>query len=65
MPIYNYKCQKCDYESEELALNKDDLPKTKKCPKCGEGRMEKQASRVSSSGGSCSSCQSNCSTCGF
>jgi putative FmdB family regulatory protein len=44
MPIYEYRCKKCD-DQIEVFQKLSDKPPTK-CAKCG-GRMEKQFSRSS------------------
>ena len=39
MPTYEYVCEKCEVEFEELLLNKDDISKyfnEHPCPSCGE-----------------------------
>jgi len=42
MPLYEYRCAKCDYRFEVLFLRQADLPK--KCPKCGASKPVKQFS---------------------
>lgn len=50
MPIYEYKCEKCE-NSFEIFINLNEKPK---CPKCGFEDVKKKISRVSSYGrGSC------------
>ena len=44
MPIYEFRCQKCNNQIEVFQKLSD--PPPKKCKKCG-GRMEKQFSRTS------------------
>jgi putative FmdB family regulatory protein len=44
MPIYEYRCQKCNDQIEVFQKLSDKAPT--KCKKCG-GRMEKQFSRTS------------------
>lgn len=39
MPIYQFKCEACDHECEELM--KMGASK-KKCPECGEPKLKKQ-----------------------
>jgi putative FmdB family regulatory protein len=39
MPIYEYKCKKCDHEFE-TKQNRNDSPK-KKCPSCGKFKLYK------------------------
>ncbi len=70
MPIYEFRCRKCEDEFEELVFGSDgDVA----CPKCGATAVERKMSsfafksgeKFSSSGGSgCSSCHSSsCSSC--
>ena len=74
MPIYEYACNTCNEEFEELVFG-DDVPP---CPHCGSGKTRKLMSRpcyhmaggdgyVSSSsggGGACAGCSGgNCATC--
>jgi len=63
MPIYEYKCQKCDTKFELLQR----LGATNKgvnCPKCGASNPIKQFSVFTSSGPSSSECESGvCPTC--
>ena len=44
MPIYEFRCKKCNAEIEVLQKLSDKPPT--RCKKCG-GRLEKQASRTS------------------
>jgi len=77
MPIYEYHCNACGREFEELVMGKDAAVQ---CPACGSAKTEKLMSRCrarvgggggeggysapSSSGGGCSGCSGgNCSTC--
>ena len=71
MPIYEYRCKKCETEFECLVLGSDD---DVSCPDCQAGRVErlmsacsfKSSGNYSSSAGSsgCSTCSGgNCSTC--
>ncbi len=41
MPIFEFKCQKCDEYFELLVMNKDDEDKELKCPKCGAQSFER------------------------
>ena len=72
MPIYEYRCDECSAEFEELVFGSD--PKVK-CPRCGSGKTSKKMSAFGMSGvdkpfaggSSCSSssCSSKkCSSCG-
>lgn len=51
MPIFEYKCAKCDNEFEELVFSQDELPP---CPKCQSKNVEKlmSAAAVKTDGGS-------------
>jgi len=71
MPIYEYKCAKCDEEFETLVFRSDE---NVACPHCKGGNVRRLMSACSyksgesyvpSSGSSgCSTCSSsNCSTC--
>ena len=74
MPIYEYQCDACSKEFEELVYGDEDPP----CPQCGADKTRKLMSRPcyhmaggdgyapSSSGGSaCAGCSGgNCATCG-
>jgi putative FmdB family regulatory protein len=71
MPIYEYRCRKCNHEFECLVLRSDDPIS---CPECEADKVErmmsacsfKSSGTYSSSAGSsaCTSCVSkNCSTC--
>lgn len=71
MPIYEYRCQRCDHEFEKLVLNSSTAIS---CPKCQSEKVSRMMSAFAfSSGGkfkstassSCSGCSStSCSTCG-
>lgn len=41
MPIYEFKCQKCEEFFELLVLNKDNQDEEIKCPKCGAQSFER------------------------
>lgn len=41
-PIYEYKCEACEYEFEELQSS---TKKLKKCPKCQALKLERLISR--------------------
>ena len=71
MPIYEYQCNTCKKEFEELVF-KDEVPP---CPHCDSNKTSKLMSRpcyhmagggyAPSSGGSCAGCAGgNCATCG-
>ncbi len=70
MPIYEFVCQGCSHEFEELILGQ---ARGIKCPKCHKARVKRQmsvfgfksAGSLAGSGGGCSSCStpSKCSVC--
>ncbi|MBI4650032.1 zinc ribbon domain-containing protein [Candidatus Desantisbacteria bacterium] len=72
MPVYEYKCKKCNLKFEELQSIGADAPP---CPKCKAGEVVKcisvfgfssggEKDYSSSGGSSCSSCSGgNCSSC--
>ena len=46
MPVYEYRCLKCQAEFERIRpLNERAAEKTK-CPECGSSRVERRWSRV-------------------
>lgn len=71
MPIYEFQCEKCEHEFEELVLRRDEAVQ---CPNCESDRLKKlfsgfavtgSARRVNdSSCGSCQATPSKCSSCG-
>ena len=72
MPIYEYRCAKCDCECEELVRS---ASVKIVCPECGSKKVGKLMSLFAhkssdggfhgTSGGGCSGCSSsNCSSCG-
>ncbi len=69
MPIYEYKCPKCNSQFEYLAKNTDDEAKT--CPECGAKHPVKQLSTFSAAasgpsiGSSCSTGDCSTGTCPF
>lgn len=60
MPIYEYKCQKCNHKFEKLLFDKQRIH----CPKCGSINVKKLISNFNASKtpghscdmGSCPSC---------
>ncbi len=70
MPIFEFICNKCGHDFEELVMSKSEKIQ---CPECKSKKVKKQMSTVSfkssgnyssSAGPSCSGCtSSNCSTC--
>ena len=75
MPIYEYGCQKCGHEFEELVF----ADATPHCPECGSNDVQKLMSQcchcgkggddysapVSTGGGGCAGCAGgNCASCG-
>lgn len=65
MPIYEYKCQKCDREFEKLIFGNQNV----NCPECGSDEVKKKFSLFGMSGidnptSGCSSCSSSsCKSC--
>ncbi|TET54603.1 MAG: zinc ribbon domain-containing protein [Actinobacteria bacterium] len=68
MPVFEYKCSKCNHFFEELIMG----DKKVKCPKCSSEKIKKKFSTFSkrgdgdfeSSSSACSSCSSsNCGSC--
>ncbi len=49
MPIYEYVCEKCGHEFEELVFQEDEKPS---CPKCGEAGCKRIISVSRGSAGS-------------
>ena len=49
MPIYEYQCRKCGHSYEELRSMKD-ADETRKCPKCGASKVERQFSTFAAGG---------------
>ena len=45
MPIYEYQCSKCGFQTEVLQKISDDP--LKKCPECGKSAMQKMVSAPS------------------
>ena len=68
MPIYEYRCKKCEKEFEELIREKKEG--TIKCPKCGSSETQKLLSGFGvsgvSGGNTCSTTcgGGTCGTCG-
>ena len=70
MPIYEFACQKCRKEFEELLFNTSE---TVRCPKCRSTRVKRllSATAIKSSGKfkstakakGCSGCSGSCSGC--
>ncbi len=73
MPMYEYRCNKCDKKFEDLVLSRDARVE---CPKCAATDVDRLMSacnfkstgsskKAPSSGKSCAGCSSkNCGTCG-
>ncbi len=66
MPIFDFRCDKCGHEFEELVRGSDKPV----CPECGSPKLTKQPSAVarrgkgSGSGSGCSGCAGgSCSSC--
>jgi putative FmdB family regulatory protein len=53
VPIFEYRCEKCGTEFEELvATSERDKPQT--CPACGARKTKRLMSAFSAGGGTCS-----------
>lgn len=48
MPIFEYRCGKCEKDFEKLVLSSQTKPPV--CPECGSKKVTQQLSRFSSSG---------------
>ena len=67
MPIFEFRCKKCNHKFEELVFSSGtDLTKVT-CPQCGEKAAEKLMSAccVGSSGSAASSAPAPCGRSGF
>jgi len=57
MPIYEYKCEKCEHSFEKLVFSSDSEQVA--CPKCGDKQVKRLLSHTNfignSSTGSCAS----------
>jgi putative FmdB family regulatory protein len=74
MPIYEFRCRKCEHEFEELFRSSAE-GRSVVCPECGSRRCDKQwsafgfavaggAARSSCDGGGCEHCRGgSCETC--
>jgi putative FmdB family regulatory protein len=51
MPIYEYKCSKCEHEFEQLVKSMDHKEAIT-CPGCGSRKVEKRLSVFAAQGGS-------------
>lgn len=51
MPIYEFRCKKCNYVFEEFVFSSNSSYDDISCPTCGEVNSEKLMSSFSSSGG--------------
>ena len=66
MPIYEYVCEVCKHEFEELAHSMGSADK-QTCPRCGEGRVTRKLSLFASprtGGASSRSSMGGCQRCG-
>ena len=50
MPLYEFKCRKCDQQFEERLTSYNDIPDVV-CPDCGSESVEKLLSLFATSGG--------------
>lgn len=64
MPIYEYKCQKCEHQFEVLLKTTEKA----KCPQCGAGKLTQQLSVFAvggaGSGGGIDALPDACRSCG-
>ncbi len=51
MPIYEYRCERCESHFDVLQRG-DEEKKDLRCPKCGHEKVEKQFSAFATTGGS-------------
>lgn len=51
MPIFEFRCKKCNYMFEEFVFSSNYELDNIACPACGEQKSEKLMSSFSSSGG--------------
>lgn len=61
MPIYEFKCQKCEEYFELLVMKKENEDEEMKCPKCGAQSFERimSTTNFSVNGSACSSSGEN------
>lgn len=57
MPIYEYRCKKCETFFEELVFSEEKKPE---CPSCGDISVEKQFSAFGVGAGSDPCAHGNC-----
>jgi len=67
MPIFEFECQACHKEFEELVLRRDEVIE---CPSCGSQKIKKLMSRFAVTGearlagnGGCGSCRPSAGKC--
>jgi putative FmdB family regulatory protein len=71
MPVFEFQCESCQHEFEELVMKRDEVIN---CPRCGGDRSRKLMSAFAVTGsarhsggngcGSCSASPGKCSGCG-
>jgi putative FmdB family regulatory protein len=69
MPTFEFACEKCSHEFEELVLRRDEVIT---CPQCGSDHAKKLLSsfavtggaRLKGGGGSCGTCRPSAGKCG-
>ncbi len=61
MPIYEYRCESCEHEFEELVFGQD----RPKCPKCEATKLQKlmSAHTVGKSSAGAAPAESSCGSC--
>lgn len=57
MPIFEYRCEKCDHTFEKLVFSGD--TETVRCPECGSEQVKKLISAFSFMGASIGTCASD------
>ena len=67
MPIYEFKCNKCNYVFEEFVFSSNVDTSQLECPQCGENNIQKLMSAFSSSFGTAagSGSSTSCGSSGF
>ena len=65
MPIYEYRCPKCDYTFEKYTGAQKETSRGPSCPRCGCRGSDKVFSLFSSQGSASPGSSSNCGSGGF
>lgn len=61
MPVYEYKCEDCGHEFEELTRGEEQV----QCPECESEQVEKLISKVNVGNPSCEGKTCSCNSCGL